>query len=645
MAAPSPPQSVEDVIARLHKPTRAVVTSGMPYANGPVHVGHVAGALLPADITARWLGLLIGRERVLFVCGSDDHGSTSEVAAIKANVPVTEFVQNVRNQQRQTLGRYSIDLDVYTGTSEPECLEIHRGMCHEFLKRLYANGMLEKRESLQWYDPQAARFLPDRLVKGRCPNPKCDNESAYGDECEVCGHQFEPAEVIDPKSVLTGVTPELRSTVHWWLDIWSVSDVLKQWLEGKARTWRKGVIQDVLERVRPALRLEASEEEYKPLKESLPKHKFKYAPGKQLVLVFEDKAGLARAQEVLDAAGLKSEVADEWAHRPITRDIDWGISLPPLDPDLAGKTLYVWPDSLIAPISFSQLALKRKGLDPESYRDFWCDPNANVRQFLGQDNVFFYVLMQGALWLGQQADPKRLPLPGELQLTDVFGAFHLTAGGKKMSKSTGNFYSGDELVEERGYTCDQMRYYLALLGLGDKPSDFDFQKLDERNQFLAGPMNAAFEKPISAALSKFDGRVPEGKLLEKAETATVKMVQRYVSAMEKANYPSMLFELENYARIINALFTQYKPHDDRAPEQGRRDALYSCFYVLKSLMIMLYPIVPDTMDRLRESLHLPKSVFSVAELGTPFPPGHSVGPKLPYFPAEPYERSASSSSS
>lgn len=611
----------------------------MPYANGPVHVGHVAGAILPADITARWLGLLIGREHVLFVCGSDDHGSTSEVAAIKANVPVAELVQRTRAQHKQTIDRYSISLDIYTGTSEPECFEIHSQLCQEFLRRLHAHGMLEKRESLQWYDPQVGRFLPDRMVRGRCPNPKCDNQSAYGDECEVCGHQFEPADVIDPKSVLTGVTPELKSTVHWWLDIWSVSDVLKQWLDGKAKTWRKAVIQDVMERVRPALRLEqAAEEQYKALKASLPQHKFKYAPGKQLVLQFENKAGLSAAQQLLADAGLTSQVADEWAHRPITRDIDWGIPLPPLDPDLAGKTLYVWPDSLIAPISFSQLALKRKGLDPALHREYWCDPQATVRQFLGQDNVFFYVLMQGALWLGQQADPQRLPIAGELQLTDVFGAFHLTADGKKMSKSTGNFYSGDDLIEDKGYTCDQLRYYLALLGLGDKPSDFDFQKLDERNEFLAGPMNAAFEKPISAAISKFDGRVPEGKLLEKPEQATVRMVQRYVSAMEKAAYPSMLFELENYARIINSLFTQYKPHDDRAPEEGRRDALYTCFYVLKSLMIMLYPFVPDTMDRLRQSLQLPPAVFSVDELGTPIPAGHAVGPKLPYFPAEPYEK-------
>jgi methionyl-tRNA synthetase len=154
-------------------------------------------------------------------------------------------------------------------------------------------------------------------------------------------------------------------------------------------------------------------------------------------------------------------------------------------------------------------------------------------------------------------------------------------------------------------------------------------------------MNAAFEKPISAAISKFESRVPAGRLLEKPEKATIRMVQRYASAMEKASYPSMLFELENYARIINSLFNQYKPHDDRAPEEGRRDALFTCFYVLKNLMIMLYPFVPETMGRLRESLHLDASVFSVDELGTGIAAGHVVGPKQPYFPAEPYERATS----
>jgi len=255
-----------------------------------------------------------------------------------------------------------------------------------------------------------------------------------------------------------------------------------------------------------------------------------------------------------------------------------------------------------------------------------------VVQFLGQDNVFFYVLMQGAMWLGTQDDPHRPPQPGDLQLTDVMGAFHLLVNGEKMSKTRGNFFSGDQLLDERGYSADQIRYFLALLGLQDKSSDFDFTKLDERNKFLAGPMNAAFERPISAAHSKFGGRVPEGVLLEGVVDDTIRIVQRYVRSMDRADFPNLLFEIENYARVVNSLFTQWKPHDDRHPEEGRRNALYSAFYVLKNLMIMLYPFVPETMGRLRDSLRLPADVFRIDELGVPIPAGHEIGAKQDYFP-------------
>jgi methionyl-tRNA synthetase len=287
---------------------------------------------------------------------------------------------------------------------------------------------------------------------------------------------------------------------------------------------------------------------------------------------------------------------------------------------------------LIAPISFSQVALAQKGVDPARYADFWRDPNARVYQFLGQDNVFFYVLMQGAMWLGTQDDPHRLPLPGELQLTEVFSCFHLLVAGDKMSKSRGTFITGDQLLDEKGYAPDQVRYFLALLGLSEKSSNFELATLDERNKFLAGPMNAAFERPISAACSKFGGRVPDGVLLDKVASDTLRVVNRYLRGMERADYPTLLFELENYARVINSLFTQYKPHDDRHPEESRRNALYSAFHVLKNLMVMLYPFVPETMDRLRDSLHLPPSVFRIDELGTGIAAGHVVGPKQTYFP-------------
>jgi methionyl-tRNA synthetase len=300
---------------------------------------------------------------------------------------------------------------------------------------------------------------------------------------------------------------------------------------------------------------------------------------------------------------------------------------------MAGKTLYVWPDSLIAPIAFSQVALKKQNRDPGLYEEFWKDPESRIYQFLGQDNVFFYVLMQGALWLGTQTDPHHLPRAGEFQLTDIFGSSLLMVGGDKMSKSLGNFVLGDQLLDEQGYSPDQIRYYLALMSLPEKPASFDFDALNERNRFLAGPINSAFERPISACHSKFGGRVPEGALSEKVVLETTRIVQRYIRSMQRAEYATLLGEIENYARTINSLFTQFKPHDDRFPEPARRDALYSCFYVLKNLLIMLYPIAPQAMDRLRQSLRLEASVFRVDELGTPIRAGHEIGQKQMFFPA------------
>jgi methionyl-tRNA synthetase len=622
-------------LKQLKRPERTVVTAGMPYANGPLHIGHLAGAHVPADIYSRWQGLLIGRKNVLFVNGTDDHGSTSEVAAMKAGLPMREFIDGIHTKQRETLRRYSIGVDTYTGTSRPECFPAHKELAQNFIRKLYHNGMLEKRKSNQWYDPKLNRFLPDRYVKGKCPNPSCDNESAYSDECDKCGMQYDPSQLGNPKSAISDAIPVMKETVHWWLDMWKVSEVLRVWIQSKEGVWRKPVLAEVLGTVLPTLSFDATlEPKYKEIKAQLPKHKPRYAPGKKIALQFESKDDMAKGQAELKSHGIETILVDGWAHRSITRDVSWGIPLPvDLDPDMAGKTLYVWPDSLIAPISFTQVALQESGRDPAKYAEFWRNPNSRVYQFLGQDNVFFYVIMQGALWLGTQDDPMRLPQSGELQLTDVFGCFHLQVNGEKMSKSRGNFYSGDQLLDEKGYTADQIRYFLATLSLPEKASNFDFAALDERNKFLAGPMNAAFEKPISAVHSKFGGKVPEGVLNEKVVAETLQVARRYVKAMDRSEYSNLLGAIENYARSINSMFTQFKPHDDRFPEEARKNALYTCFYVLKNIMIMLYPFVPETMDRLRQSLKLPPEVFTIDELGKPIPGGHEIGPKLQYFPA------------
>ena len=630
----TPPQNVKDLIERLARPKTAVITAGMPYANGPLHLGHLAGAHVPADILARYMRMMIGSENVLYVCGTDDHGSTSEVAALKNGQSVRDFIDSIHAKQKKTMDRYGISLNVYSGTSQPDCFPMHSELSQDFIRKLYKNGMLEKKTTKQWFDPKLERFLQDRNVTGKCPNPNCNNLAAYSEECDVCGMTYRPDELLNPKSSLSDATPYLKDTVHWWLDMWKVSDELTEWIKSKQNKWRKGVFNEVFETVRPALQFDNTHEPiFKENRANLPQHKSRYAPGKKVVVQFETKVDFTAGLKILEDKGIPCTLLDGWAHRSITRDVAWGIPLPSdLDPEMAGKTLYVWPDSLIAPISFSKVALKNQGRDVSEYERFWKDPESKIYQFLGQDNVYFYVLMQGAMWLGSQKNIHEQPQKGDFMMTEILSVFHLMVNGEKMSKSKGNFYSADQLTEEMGYDPDQVRYFLSTLGLPEKQSNFDFETFKERNKFLAGPMNAAIEKPISAVHSRFDGKVPEGKLLEKVEKETMKIVQMYLKNMEKAEYLTLLGQIENYARSINGLFVQYKPHDDRADLQGRKDALYSCFYILKNLMIMLHPFAPQTMEKVRQSLNLSEKVFSLDELGTGISAGHQIGEKQQYFP-------------
>jgi len=621
----TPPQNVKEVIERLPKPKAAIVTGGMPYANGPLHLGHLAGAIIPPDILARYLRMLIGHENVLFVSGNDDHGSTSEVSAMKNNMPVREFIDQIHEKQKKTVSDYGVSYDIFSGTSQPDCYPTHSELSRDFIRKLHQHGMLEKKVSKQWFDPKLNRFLQDRNVTGKCPNTQCSNLSAYSEECDACGASYRPEELKEPKSSLSDATPYLKDTTHWWLDMWKVSDELLEWIKTKQNKWRKGVFAEVFETVQPAFQFDNVHEAlFKEFKATLPKHKSRYAPGKKVVVQFETKNDFELGKKIFSDHQISVELLDGWAHRSITRDVAWGIPLPDdVDPEMKGKTLYVWPDSLIAPLSFTKVALQKKGRDEKEFERFWKNPDAKIYQFLGQDNVYFYVLMQGAMWLG---------VKDQYTMTDVFSVFHLLINGEKMSKSTGNFYSADQLVHEMGYHPDQVRYFLSTLGLAEKQSNFDFSTFNERNKFLAGPMNAAMEKPISAVHSKFEGKVPDGKLLEKVEKETMKIVQLYVKSMEKAEYITLLGQLENYARLINGLFVQYKPHDDRAELEGRKDALYSCFYVLKNLMIMLHPFVPQTMEKLRTTLRLEEDVFSLEHLGAGLNPGHVIGEKLQYFP-------------
>lgn len=621
---------IKTILSRIERPEKLVVTGGMPYANGPLHLGHLAGAFIPSDIFARFNRMLIGKENVIFVSGNDDHGSTSELSAQKAGQSVQEFIGGIHNQHKETMKSYNISLDTFTGTSREEVYDFHKNYCQDFLRKLHKNGMLNTKTSEQWFDAKAGIFLPDRFVSGTCP--KCDASGAYSEECDSCGATYEPKELINPVSSVSGGTPELKPTDHWFLDMWQVADELKEWLEGRKKTWRKFAITEALGTVLPSLSFnKENEETYKAIKGDLPKHKSRFAPGGKMVSQYNSLGELAEAKSKMKEAGVESENFDSWAHRSITRDVSWGIPLPSeIDEKMKGKSFYVWPESLIAPIAFTDLALKQAGRS-DTYKDYWTNPKAKAAQFIGVDNIFFYSVMQGALWFGTQAEKHRMPIEGELQLTDIYPVYHLQVNNQKMSKSTGNFILADQLLNEMDYTPDQVRYFLSILSIHKAQSNFDFEMFKDRNKFLAGPLNAAFEKPISAAIKKFNGAVPDGKLIGKTAVETKKIIQIYMNSMVKAQYSDLLYMVENYARLINKIFSNYKPHDDRHDEGERVDGLYSAFFVLKNLVIMLHPFVPETADKVRVSLNLPESIYNVDELGKPIEAGHKVGEIQEFF--------------
>lgn len=625
-------EEIKTIISRANRPQKMMVTGGMPYANGELHLGHLAGAHIPSDIYARFYRMFIGEENVLFVCGTDDHGSTSELSAKKSGKPIEEFIAEIHGEQKSVLEDYQVSLDTYSGTSRKETYPHHESYCQETLRKLNQNKMLFSKVSDQWFDPVENMFLPDRLISGTCPS--CSEDGAYSEECDKCGANYEPKDLLNPKSAISDGVPELRPTKHLWLDMWQVTDQLKNWIESRAKVWRKFALSEALGTVIPSLQISKEfEEKFKSLKENLPKHKSRYAPGKTIVIQFESLSELETAKKLFDENSITASNYDSWAYRSITRDVKWGIPVPTdIDAEMEGKTFYVWAESLVAPISFTQTALSLRGETKQSVDDYWKNPEGKIAQFIGVDNIFFYTVMQGAMWFGTQEDKKRMPIKGELQLTDIYPVYHLTVNDKKMSKTTGNFYTARELIGKMGYTSDQVRYFLSILSLYKKQSNFDFEMFNDRNKFLSGPMNAAFEKPISAANKKFEGKIPEGNLTPKVAAETKKIIQVYMNSMPKAQYSDLLYLIENYARLINKIFKNYKPHDDRHDMQERVDGLYSSFFVLKNLMIMLYPFVPTTIEKLCDSLNLPKDQLLISELGKPLLAGHKVNEVQEFFP-------------
>ena len=309
---------------------RYTVTSALPYANGPLHIGHIAGAYLPADIYVRYLK---GKGHdVAFVCGSDEHGAAITLRAKKDGVSPQEIVDKYHNINKKAFADFGIDFSIYHRTSD----ELHHETAQEFFKTLEEKNVFTKKTAEQFYDEENNQFLADRYISGECP--KCNADGAYGDQCEKCGSTLSPEELINPTSTLSGKTPIKKETSHWYLPMQKHEEWLKPWIEkgtlnGKnhhdPKTWRSQVI--------------------------------------------------GQCKSWIDG-GLQA--------RAMTRDLDWGVKVPVKDAD--GKVLYVWLDAPIGYIS----ATKQWATDNnKNWEDYWKNEETELVHFIGKDNIVFHCII------------------------------------------------------------------------------------------------------------------------------------------------------------------------------------------------------------------------------------------------------------
>jgi len=332
----------------MGNPKKYLVTSALPYANGPLHLGHIAGAYLPADIFVRYLRSK--KDDVVFVCGSDEHGAAITIKAKKEGTTPQKVVDEFHELNKLTFEKFGISFDYYDRTSA----EHHHKKAQDFFTDLNNKGVFEKQEREQFYDEENKQFLADRYITGTCP--KCDYDAAYGDQCEKCGSSLSPTELVNPKSTLSGNAPILKKTSHWYLPMQDHEAWLREWIENgtldgeqlhNPKDWKNHVI--------------------------------------------------GQCKSWVDG-GLQS--------RAMTRDLDWGVKVPLTDAE--GKVLYVWLDAPIGYISATNKWAELNGFDGEA---MWKDKDRELVHFIGKDNIVFHCIIFPILLKlhGEYNLPKNVP--------------------------------------------------------------------------------------------------------------------------------------------------------------------------------------------------------------------------------------------
>lgn len=523
--------------------TKSVLTAvAWPYANGPRHIGHVAGFGVPSDVFARYQRMT--GANVLMVSGTDEHGTPLLVQAEKEGLTVQELADRYNRQIVHDLAGLGLSYDLFTRTTTRN----HYAVVQELFRGLYDNGYMVKETTMGAISPSTGRTLPDRYIEGTCPI--CGADGARGDQCDNCGNQLDPADLINPVSKINGETPQFVETEHFLLDLPALADALSAWLKER-QDWRPNVLKfslNLLEDIRP---------------------------------------------------------------RAMTRDIDWGVPIPIEGwQDNNAKKLYVWFDAVVGYLSASIEWAYRIG-EPEAWRTFWTNPDAVSYYFMGKDNITFHSQIWPAELLGYRGEGSREGTVGQLGSlelpTEVVSSEYLTMSGSKFSSSKGVVIYVKDFLEEFG--ADPLRYFIAVAGPENNDTDFTWDEFVRRiNNELANGWGNLVNRTVSMAHKNF-GEVPTPGELSDADQAILDLASRTFDeagdALSHSRFKQGITKIMHVVGEANAYIAEQEPWKlakDETQRERLATVLWTALQVVSDCNTMLTPFLPHTAQAVHETL-------------------------------------------
>ncbi len=513
-----------------------------PYANGPRHIGHVAGFGVPSDVFSRYMRMA-GHE-VLMVSGTDEHGTPILVEADKQGVTARELADRNNAVIITDLVDLGLSYDLFTRTTTGN----HYRVVQEMFRTVQRNGYMVEQTAQGAISPSTGRTLPDRYIEGTCPI--CGFADARGDQCDNCGNQLDPTDLIAPRSKINGETPEFVETQHFFLDLPALAEALAQWLDGRdaAGTWRPNVIKfskNILADIRP---------------------------------------------------------------RAMTRDIDWGIPVPGWEGQPT-KRLYVWFDAVIGYLSASIEWARRQGA-PERWREWWNEPEALSYYFMGKDNIVFHSQIWPAELLAYDGRGERGGEPGEFGVlnlpTEVVSSEFLTMGDQQFSSSRGHvLYVGDFLAR---YGPDPLRYFICAAGPETSDAAFTWAEFVTRNnsELVAGWGNLV--NRTATMVSKQFGEIPAAGPLEQVDQDVLAAVRAGFGSVGgligRHRLRAATAEAMRVVGEVNKYLTATEPYKmkDEAQRERRGTVLHVAVQCVTDCNTLLAPFLPHAANTVHRVL-------------------------------------------